>query len=104
MRVECKNCGERIGQVEAMASWVPVARIWLAVIVLFIYFCCIRAVPTHHFSEFEPWLLAGSVVSFYFVFCLLAPGWATWLRYCRTRCPKCGARSWTKGMYEGWGL
>lgn len=87
-----------------MAGWVMYGRSLLALMVALVYVRCLTAVPTSRLAAVSLWLLAGLVVALYFIFCLLAPEYATWLRYCRTPCPNCGKRKWTKGMYEGYGL
>ena len=107
MRVECKKCGCRVGVIE------PISTIGWATRLAIVAFVMGVAVPSIQFRNYMflrslqkgfamPTLIISYCVAIAIFF--LFPRYMTWLLHCWKRCPKCGARRWTLGQFEGFGL
>jgi hypothetical protein len=107
MRVECKNCGCRIGEVEAMGCLVYVIRLALAEVVVLPFLAGAKLVFKKQIIPPGldlPLMVAVLVVPPFLLFWAFCPGYFEWLRYRKEVCPKCGQSRWSWGFSEGWGL
>jgi hypothetical protein len=97
MIIQCKNCSFKCGTPQATSG---IFTILPAMVVTGIL-CGMLA---HHIGKILA-LLAALPIWFFFSWILWElPRWLTFLRYGLRRCPKCGARSWNRPRYSGFGL
>lgn len=106
MIVQCKACGERVGEHEASSGIGCMMRIGVLVVIASGGSPLIKAFSRHTpWEQFWPWLLVALVAYGFLAFALLFPGYWSWLFYTlTTSCPQCGRRRWTKGVFSGFGL
>jgi DNA-directed RNA polymerase subunit RPC12/RpoP len=106
MRVECKNCGCRIGEMAAYSGLGCVLRLLCGVVPGYLVVLLVTNVVRHiRPAELALAVLcAGLLIWAYCLFWVFCPGFFSWWKHRKTPCPKCGQRRWTWGFTEGWGL
>ena len=108
MRVECKNCGCRIGEMGAISCVGLMIRLFVAEMMIVIPAQASKYLPPKVWSL--PFgldldlLLVMVVYTLYWLFWGFCPGYFSWRRHRKTECPQCGKRNWSWGISEGWGL
>ena len=96
MTIKCKACGCSQGTPQLTSSLVPM--ISAAILTFFIWrFLALYDAALALMAALPVW------VSLFWVVWEI-PRWATLLRYGLRRCRRCGAHSWSKPRYSGFGV
>lgn len=104
MRVECKNCGCRIGTMSAFDGPGWSLRLVCGALVSYLAAHGARSSVQQLGSGWLSLLLllVGLVVGLGALFWAFCPGFFFWWEHRKTPCPECGKRRWTWGFTEGW--
>lgn len=104
MRVVCKNCGCRIGEMSAFDGPGSLLRLLCGALVFYLAAWGVRygAVPLRPASLALAVVVGGLGVGLGALFWAFCPGFFFWWEHRKTPCPECGQRRWTWGFTEGW--
>ena len=96
MIIKCKRCGTTCGNPQATGG---IFTILPAALITGV--ACAFLV-----AEIKGWAFLAAIPLWFILTWVLweFPRWITFLRYGLRDCPKCGARSWERPEYSGFGL